>query len=339
MKITYLFGAGASRNAVPIVSEIPDRLNNIIVYLEQEENQLSNTETWSNLAITNTKLQVQKKLIEDLKWIYDNSLRHASIDTFAKKLFVKHQYDDLNKLKAAFSVYLVLEQTLTTADKRYDSFYASLLKEDIRSFPIDVRILSWNYDFQFEKSFSEYTDNKEISLNQDFLNVITKYSYDVPKNNKFAILKLNGSTNLLQDRGFRKFQFFSNFSESIDITFLDSVVRNYAALLFAKSNLFSGLSFAWEQFFDEPERNIVNISKNETSDTEILIVIGYSFPYFNREIDREIICNMPKLSKVYFQAPDAEVLKERFYSIRADIPDEKLVTRFDVGQFLLPNEL
>ena len=48
---------------------------------------------------------------------------------------------------------------------------------------------------------------------------------------------------------------------------------------------------------------------------------------------------MDKLKKVYFQAPDADSLKERFLSIREDIPANMLVSRFDTKQFLLPNEL
>jgi len=70
-----------------------------------------------------------------------------------------------------------------------------------------------------------------------------------------------------------------------------------------------------------------------------LIVIGYSFPFFNREIDRKIIGNMEELEKVYFQAPDAETIKERFQAIRDDIDEKLLVTKKDIGQFLIPNEL
>lgn len=59
----------------------------------------------------------------------------------------------------------------------------------------------------------------------------------------------------------------------------------------------------------------------------------------NRVIDRKIIGEMKNLSKVYFQAPDPEILKERFLTIRTDIPDANLLVRKDVKQFLLPNEL
>jgi hypothetical protein len=57
------------------------------------------------------------------------------------------------------------------------------------------------------------------------------------------------------------------------------------------------------------------------------------------ENDREIIRNMTNLRKIYFQAPDAHNLQERFFSIREDIKVDKLINRFDIDQFLIPNEL
>ena len=43
-KITFLFGAGASRNCLPIVSEIPNRLYNLIDILKKDELQLEHEE-------------------------------------------------------------------------------------------------------------------------------------------------------------------------------------------------------------------------------------------------------------------------------------------------------
>ncbi|MBU2915999.1 SIR2 family protein [Reichenbachiella agariperforans] len=338
MKITYLFGAGASKNALPIVNEIPERLKLVIDLLKSEEFKLPESEKFEDLNLDLSKRKVQNVLIEDFEWLLDKSANHASIDTFAKKLFIKKERNDLDRLKLSFSVYFIIEQFNNKVDMRYDSFYASLLKDSISNFPKNVRVLSWNYDVQFEKAFSEYTNRNDYNTNQTFLNVITKYGYDTPNDSRFSILKLNGSTNLMQSVGRDQYQYFSEFQDSLTTEVLSKVVRNYASLRLTDTRGFSGLSFAWERF-GEPEKDIVLHAKNETANAEILIVIGYSFPYFNREIDREIIQNMKHLKKVYFQAPDAEHLKERFLSIREDLPNESLVTRFDVEQFLLPNEL
>ncbi len=41
----------------------------------------------------------------------------------------------------------------------------------------------------------------------------------------------------------------------------------------------------------------------------------------------------------HYKAPDAEILRERFKSIRNDLNDSDLILRYDLEQFLLPNEL
>ncbi|MFT3765347.1 MAG: hypothetical protein QM820_07520 [Minicystis sp.] len=339
MKITYLFGAGASKQCLPIVTEIPNRIKAVIELLKKEEYSLSDTEKYDYKEITNSKKEIQEQLIQDLEWLLEHSENHASIDTFAKKLFIKGRENDLKKLKAAFSVYLIIEQLLHKADKRYDAFYASLLNYSYSDFPEKVRILNWNYDSQFEISFSEYTNSFELANNKSRLNVITKHSYRrYLKNDKFCVLKLNGTTEYMDDRGLNIYNFIQEFDYNFSVDKLDSIIKNYIVLKTFNTRVFSGLSFAWERY-GPSENDIVSLSKTETGDTEILIIIGYSFPFFNREIDREIIRNMILLKKVYFQAPDANILKERFLSVRDDISDNNLIPRFDVGQFLLPNEL
>ena len=103
------------------------------------------------------------------------------------------------------------------------------------------------------------------------------------------------------------------------------------------SNIHSSLSFAWEP--EHPEKGIVAKAIENTKDTVSLVIIGYSFPFFNREIDRKIIGSMTNLKKIYFQAPDADIMKERFQALRDDMTGVELLSKFDVGQFLLPNEL
>jgi hypothetical protein len=95
----------------------------------------------------------------------------------------------------------------------------------------------------------------------------------------------------------------------------------------------SALSFAWEK----QDEDIIDFAVTETKDTEVLVFIGYSMPYFNREIDRKIIRNMQNLKKVYFQSPESESLKDRFKTVRNDI--EELISVNDLKQFYLPGEL
>ena len=96
-----------------------------------------------------------------------------------------------------------------------------------------------------------------------------------------------------------------------------------------KDNFKNHLSFAWEH---DTNSSFYKQLKNAVSDTEILVVIGYSFPFFNRKIDKLILEDFMgnSLRKVYFQATDAENLKERFLSINNKIKDVELVLRKDI---------
>jgi hypothetical protein len=337
-KITYLFGAGASINALPTVNTIPDRIKSLIEHLQTEDLKLDDNSTYEDLELTDknkkSKRAYQNEMIESLIWMLTESKNHASIDTFAKKLYIKENYLDFEKLKVAMSVFFIFEQALNKPDFRYDSFFASLI-DSLSSFPDNVRILSWNYDYQFELSFSEYTDNVNIDYNQRALRVNSKFGF-LGINLGFGIYKLNGTTAFYTREGRDGYLYTNNLKLPVDKTFVDKITRNYAAVSYTH-NVHSSLSFAWEK--EKPDKSIIAKAIENTSDTYSLVIIGYSFPFFNRVIDRQIIGNMTNLKKVYFQAPDADILKERFKAIKDDLTGIELIPKFDLDQFLLPNEL
>lgn len=335
-KITYLFGAGASRHALPIVNEMPQRIMKLIELLESDNLKLIDQPSYNDLNIRNIKTnrEFQLDMIESLKWMMVESEKHASIDTFAKKLFIKRKRDDLKKLKIAMSVFFVFEQALNKVDFRYDAFFASLLSS-LRDFPENVRILSWNYDYQFELAFSEYSDQPDIRSNQSWLRVRSKYGEN-DEHKGFGIYKLNGTTGLFSDGGWQQHLFVPSLKVPVDVSFVNQITRNYVAGTYL-SNVYPSLSFAWEP--EQPEKSIVTKAIENISDTHTLVIIGYSFPFFNREVDRKIIGSMINLKKVYIQSPDADIIKERFQAFRDNLTGIELISKFDIGQFLLPNEL
>lgn len=335
-KVTYLFGAGASHNALPIVEEIPHRINDLINFLEQDKLRLDDKTTFNNALLdkTKSKRDYQIEMVESLKWMMERSSKHASIDTFAKKLYIKEKYPEIEKLKIAISIFFIFEQARNKPDMRYDTFFSSLI-ESLIDFPENIRIISWNYDYQFEISFAEYSDNPNIFENQEMLRVKTRNdrkSRDIG----FGIYKLNGTTGLTTDRGWRHHLYASNLNVPIDIAFVDKITQNFAMVTY-QNKFASSLSFAWEE--ERKDNTIVDRAIESIKDSIVLVVIGYSFPFFNRNIDRKIINSMNNLKKVYFQAPDAEVLEERFKSLRDDLTNIILYTKYDIEQFLIPNEL
>jgi hypothetical protein len=71
--------------------------------------------------------------------------------------------------------------------------------------------------------------------------------------------------------------------------------------------------------------------------TKILVLIRYSIPFFNREIDSQIIKPL-NLDMVYIQDKNPELVKDRLLSI-AKIDKDKIQTIENVDQFHLPAEL
>jgi len=337
-KIVYIFGAGASKNALPIINEIPDRIQKLFKKLETKEFELSDNESFDlKLEKPRSKRFYQLELIDSLKWLYKQRVNYASVDTFAKKLYITDNEENLNKLKIALSVFFICEQCINKPDKRYETFFASLLNRNLE-FPKNMRILTWNYDYQFELTFSGYSEKNNLSSFLHQLHIITKYAKEYNyKDDHCNIFKINGTTGLYSNNDCEPYSFTDNLDRTFDKQFIEQIVRAFTNATYSKF-IYPGLSFAWEE---ENYSNIINLAVKDLEDTEILVVIGYSFPFFNREIDRKIIGDMKKLKKVYFQAPeqDVEALKERFQSIRDDIDDKLLVTKKDIDQFFIPNEL
>lgn len=337
--ITYLFGAGASRNAIPIVND----LRKSII----EEKQLLQKE----FVINNEYVDINKEpfhtqsifdeLIKDFEWLVENCDNDQSIDTLAKKLSIRGEFENLKKLKTILSVYFMIIQSKKKVDIRYDTFFASLLQTSHLPLPSNLRILTWNYDYQLEKAYAEYSTDYRFESCQTLLNIYSKNSRDTGFNtDRFGIVKLNGTASLMLDlEKSNPYNMVGNTNTQYSATLIQTFLKHYASLHHVgktKEKLIPSLSFAWEDY--PSETGAIENAMKCTAETETLVVIGYSFPLFNRFVDRDIIGSMKNLKTVYFQAPDADDLKERFLAIRTDIKDENLKIRKDVNQFVFPNE-
>jgi hypothetical protein len=209
-------------------------------------------------------------------------------------------------------------------------------------FPKNVRILSWNYDHQFDMAYCSYIGDKRISNGRRLLNTITKFDHRKKNDDRFSIYKLNGICGTHKVR-----ELFPHFPVEImespfSLDHLDACVFHFALIKYYGTELHPAVSFAWEK--QDEDNDIVKVAIAGCSDAEILICIGYSFPFFNRTVDREIIGSMKSLRKVYFQDPYPQNIMQRFKSIRPDIyrsiVDENLIPISDYSeQFFLPPEL
>jgi hypothetical protein len=338
-KIVYLFGAGASVGTLPLVNEMSDRLSELIKTLSSSQFLLSESEIFNDLEVGQNQSKERHRrdmlnALTELKSICDN---HFSIDTFAKKLTIRGDTNGLKKLKISLCVFFVFEQLIHRPNSRYDFFFASLI-ESIYRLPNNIRILSWNYDSQFEIAFSEFSQKKDISVNQDLLRVFNRANRIIRSDVEgFSIFKLNGSTELRfqNNRPSGTYYFNLDSSSTLDRNHLEQIVKSYVSATYYR-DLVPSFKFAWEQEFNSEFTKIII---EETKDADVLVVIGYSFPYFNRTVDKGIISEMKNLSRVYFQSPEAKELIERFKSIKDDLSEDKLIPISDVKYFYIPNEL
>lgn len=269
-------------------------------------------------------------LYKELKWLKEKCQTYPTIDTYAKKLTVTEDFIELDRLKNALSSFFVLIQSHEKRDLRYDGLVASIIQED-GSLPNKISILSWNYDYQLEfvlKDFSRAkTDISQVWKNQGI--TCKGFSPNID-NSKFNCIKLNGTAmfsaqhgNKLIDPGY------------YDINQIEERCRD--DFYTWKSNI----SFAWEkddQFID----SVLPLVK----DAKALVVIGYSFPYVNRAVDRKLIQSMDALRSVYIQDLAASDVKQSFETLLSEEQQKKVLShsinifpKESVAQFIIPAEL
>ena len=99
--------------------------------------------------------------------------------------------------------------------------------------------------------------------------------------------------------------------------------------------------FKKENKVDLTDDNMAMLQKNigvRTYDTEELIVIGYSFPYVNNEVDSYILQNMYNLKKVVIQDSNFADIKERIEGILEPVKRSPIiVSKKNLQQFYIPN--
>lgn len=353
MKVTYLIGAGASANAVPLVTGLKADIHNIRGWFRNTTADSSKLEDY--LLSVGMDKDGQPKLIindilSDLGWLYDIANSHASIDTFAKLLSISSnegKKGQLKKLKIIFSIYLMLTQKRVPVDKRYENFFASLIDEN-GVLPSNVRILSWNYDLQVELAYAKVIQNNSLGDVQKLLRIWTKHDRkNEIRGDHFRILKLNGSGAFRGNHGLEQLDYLYNLIDmSSDLYLIDCAIRLYrlSSEKYISRNddklIWPLLSFAWNEEIGVGEdfHDIVDRSISETKDSDALVIIGYSFPYFNRICDRRIIEAMGNLKQIYFQDINAENLATTFASLNFEIPTNRITALKDVAYFFVPPE-
>lgn len=334
MRLTYLIGAGASVGAIPIVNEL---LPNISSFIAEFKSLVTNYEISpipNNIQIIKSPSELLDEMEEDVKWLLSEAFKYSTIDTLAKKLFLRNEIDDYNRLKSILNIYLGFRQSTNSLDKRYDNFFATILKADNgrAKLPKKVCVLSWNYDIQFELSLSKFLGKPIHQLLAEDIQLIQPNSpLDNFDSDKFTIIKLNGSATYQQHQSSTLSEFLS------DVTNLQNLKNRRVLLdyiLLKGNQLSNNLSFAWED-----RNNLDYLSEKVKSileETYVLTVIGYSFPTFNREIDLKMFRKkFNRSGKIVIQNPDA-INQVDLVSEVINKPQHPILTDLNKNYFYIP---
>lgn len=338
-RITFLLGAGASCKSQPLVSDMKDRMNQLLFLLDP----LNGT------SFDSTLRDRTGVLFNKYNPIIAEANKHYTVDTYAKKLWLVGDSEKLAVLKEFLNLYFLFEQDSSktvyvkfpkydneriwddigqTIDYRYDVFFATLLTKDEGSgslqLPENINVISWNYDNQFELAYKEFLKDIRIEKIPSLLNIYPTSTNSELQNDKSKIIKLNGScivANIDRDKNIEEVSFYNQLTKLID----NKPVSN-------------NINFAWEGVVAQNES--INQAIDILKTTSELVVIGYSFPNFNRDVDRKLF-TIKSFDKIYVQVPkekEFNKIKGRILNMTAQNYYQSTIVHIDdEDQFYIPN--
>lgn len=349
-KLTYIWGAGASAGTfndqrerltgVPVVSHLKEALDVEIAKLNEF---ISNPFEDFNPGEWKLTKEQCDELLAALKRLREMMDKSDTIDHYAKQLLMENRVDvtcgvDYNQpykyCKRLLAIFLLLIQDRDRYDLRYDTFITEVFNEKHEQ--PKLTILSWNYDAQFEFAWAKYARSRYILDIWDEINVYNKTcgtNYDGSK--PFALVKLNGTaffrdhmreTSEYKARYTVPDFFYGGYDKKEKYEFLHKLLTAFYEE--------STLSYAW----DNMGNDLIEAVKERVKDTEELIVVGYSYPKFNKDIDKQILEAMPHLKHVVIQDRTEKACQEIEKHIRTLIDSKNISYEYDtnVSRFHVP---
>lgn len=303
-KITYYLGAGASANSIPMVSGINQSLKDLCEFIRAKIGYYGNDAKFTRLIGT---MRYDKKEFVEFKSFLDRwtslVIPTPSIDTFAKRLFDNDKKEEYAEYKIFLTIafhYFHFSKRINDdvwgnniLDGRYENLFRSINNErkeyDFKTFiPKCFKFITWNYDFQFE--FSRVLDYSDEGQPQ-FAKINAFY-----KSMEGQFLKLNG--NSLLDK-LENLDYSSRLNLNTQEDLLDLLFLIYYELINNEQEI-TTFRFSWENKVDLESLSWI------AQKTDILVVIGYSFPSFNRMIDKAFYMNLKKDCVIYTQGRDMQ---------------------------------
>lgn len=343
--IVYLLGAGASANAMPLTYEIPRHMRFMAQHVEKH-----------------ISLEGSANYVNDINELLTHLNEFNTIDNYARVLSQNSNGDNPQMLKKMKSILCGLfmfeqlkkkneivnpyanveqqeiEKMKRTVDLRYKSFFAKVLSK--QKLDERIKILSWNYDMQVEIGLESNLGCDYDEL-QNSCSIYPHPSCELKKKNNYFyswddvsnVIKLNGTAGVfLKDSSFHNIylnqreNFEDRFPVLLDVHKEISRYHNYNPFL----------KFAWER--DEHSNRAVEYAKRIVSRANILVIVGYSFPDFNRPIDKEVFADN-HIDEIFVQLPENDFENVK-YNMRTSLGRliDKCVHIRNLREFFIPSQ-
>lgn len=340
-KTIYYLGAGASYGkrdssgnlleGLPVVAEIPSQIDAFRDYIAKARVPDEGAVFQGLYRTRASDIENAKNyMLQDIDSLKDSIREHATIDTYAKKLHLIGDRNSFAKLKDVLCAFFIWEQLEHKPDNRYDTFLANVLEAGTLSLPKEISIISWNYDSQIEMAYQAY--NKKTVLPVFEKNIQNDWP-QLP--NTGRIFKVNGSATFADKTIIPFILADTETPRAIQLIQFYSSARADTSQLGFQFN--THLSFAWED--SKNQKNMSDSIAASVKDTEQVVVIGYSFPFFNRETDRALFEMMSNLKKVYVQDINPDAVTQSLSAVLPAGNNLKVISVRDCSQFYLPAEL
>ena len=336
-KISYLFGAGASAYALPTVRRT-DKTTEYANSLRELAEKLK-----SNDSINSSYIPLRDDLYKNLYWLAQKGDDYGTIDTYAKYCYDK-QSQDLSKIKETLSLYFTIKQHIEKQiDPRYKNFLIKVIEHDI--FPDNIKILNWNYDFQMQLAGELYRKEEfhySNSVTHRIPPLITYYpalgnelnTNDSSSSKELSMVHLNGIAGFYF---YEQTYHILNYHLNQSLENINQLFERFQADKQFKHPL---LTFAYEDFngANFQIRNRLKFAADIINKTDILVIIGYSFPQDNIKVDKYILDELVKsgLKKIIFQNPQDN---GKFLIDEFGLCNIEIVHKDNCNEFYIPREL
>lgn len=319
-------GAGASCAAIPLAKELKEKISSFVQTFVGSDIPL-NPQMYEGISSSSEWLA----FYDDVQWLIKHSAQ-KSIDEFAKDLYDRSDDAGLNRVKSIVSTYFMIIQSEHRLDPRYSHFLSVYADPDrtARRPKGNIKVVTWNYDSQFEASYAlKYHSNLHVAVAQlqafPFLSPEGQFLEEEIDRERFSVVRLNGIAGMQstpQGKG-RAISF-------VTLSRPDAIRK---ALEFHKlfkhghGNHQPLMVYAWEN--EDISRKSRLYSKEIFANTNVLVVVGYSFPAFNEDIDREILRSIKNLYKVYVQDVNPDGILEKVKRLIGNDINYELITNND----------